>query len=727
MNRIAFVTVPFRGHFDYLYSAAKQWKDQGKQVYFIICGWKKFPQPMINTIDAIDHVYIQTNYELKETYSAKFNIERCNALKDKFQDYIDEIGGVDCIIYDFFAIEAAKVAKKKRIYSVCSIPAVVGFKNTSLKNTIKYGKKDREINVSDMFLMPGCENILWHPKEFCGDHVSNFTSVTLSKPSLSKKDELLIYVCLGTVVTGNLWNQNENVKPFVEFLFNAINEFASENESTSDYKSIQFIFSIPHQLKHFKSILKKLSHVTLVENVDQMEILKKASLFITHGGGNSFREALCSKTPMMIIPFFGDQSETSSYVIDKDIGKGYSCKTLQEGDNYFRSRLSTIDEVKEELYVMIEKLPKFQSNFENISECKLFSEFVPNVRLCWKEGDVLFGTNEDRKRFASIYKMEDFFKIGNEEPFHKIFSHTNSLPKIIDQYNDVVRKENISKIKTTNITYLKYIKEYDEYLRKSIEHFPKDISTLSSKMVLFEMCLEGMMFILNKGHTIHFAIGHFDKDKNFATNIELMHIKKYWNLFKNQTIFYIINDNNNISRNDRWIYKMMKRKIKFENISHYYDSLFTIMNSFCNSRKLLFEGRIKSENSMNEKLNNNEDINDIIAFRIVYPWSYDLYLIASDLDKYFEQENIHIFQKRISERGKVIHLYAKENDTNVIFEIQLWTSLLRQCLEYEHDSLYKKSKTEKLSKEAILQSFMIRMKEHELQNILDQNRILNVK
>ena len=150
MNRIAFVTVPFRGHFDYFYSAAKQWKDQGKQVYFIICGWKKFPQPMINTIDAIDHVYIQTNYELKETYRAKFNIERCNALKDKFQDYIDEIRGVDCIIYDFFAIEAAKVAKKKRIYSVCSIPAVVGFKNTSLKNTIKYGKKDGEINVSDV-------------------------------------------------------------------------------------------------------------------------------------------------------------------------------------------------------------------------------------------------------------------------------------------------------------------------------------------------------------------------------------------------------------------------------------------------------------------------------------------------------------------------------------------------------------------------------------------------
>ena len=57
-----------------------------------------------------------------------------------------------------------------------------------------------------------------------------------------------------------------------------------------------------------KSVLKKYPANWTVKNyVNQQEVLSKAGLFITHGGSNSFHEAVLFKVPMLIIPFFGDQ------------------------------------------------------------------------------------------------------------------------------------------------------------------------------------------------------------------------------------------------------------------------------------------------------------------------------------------------------------------------------------------------------------------------------------
>jgi UDP:flavonoid glycosyltransferase YjiC (YdhE family) len=55
-------------------------------------------------------------------------------------------------------------------------------------------------------------------------------------------------------------------------------------------------------------------------NVDQQKVLSHADVFVTHGGANSVHEAVLSQVPMVVTPFFGDQTLTSRRVEQLGIG-----------------------------------------------------------------------------------------------------------------------------------------------------------------------------------------------------------------------------------------------------------------------------------------------------------------------------------------------------------------------------------------------------------------------
>lgn len=67
------------------------------------------------------------------------------------------------------------------------------------------------------------------------------------------------------------------------------------------------------------------SNIHLRTFVDQKKVLVEASLFVTHGGMNSFTEALCSRTPMLFVPQEGDQHLVSE--VGEGLGLG---KTVDE-------------------------------------------------------------------------------------------------------------------------------------------------------------------------------------------------------------------------------------------------------------------------------------------------------------------------------------------------------------------------------------------------------------
>ncbi len=102
-----------------------------------------------------------------------------------------------------------------------------------------------------------------------------------------RSERPVVYISLGTVIKGA-----------VSFFQNCIDAFRDEN--------IDVIISVGQKfdVKKLKSIS---SNIHIYHSVPQLEVLKIADVFVTHGGMNSISEALVYGTPMVIIPFVSDQ------------------------------------------------------------------------------------------------------------------------------------------------------------------------------------------------------------------------------------------------------------------------------------------------------------------------------------------------------------------------------------------------------------------------------------
>lgn len=57
--------------------------------------------------------------------------------------------------------------------------------------------------------------------------------------------------------------------------------------------------------------------------VNQLAVLKRADLVITHGGNNTFVESLYYGKPMIVLPLFGDQHDNGTRVEDLKIGRSF--------------------------------------------------------------------------------------------------------------------------------------------------------------------------------------------------------------------------------------------------------------------------------------------------------------------------------------------------------------------------------------------------------------------
>lgn len=56
------------------------------------------------------------------------------------------------------------------------------------------------------------------------------------------------------------------------------------------------------------------------QSVDQLTVLERADLFITHGGMNSVNEALCYTMPMVVVPMADDQPMVGARIVELGLG-----------------------------------------------------------------------------------------------------------------------------------------------------------------------------------------------------------------------------------------------------------------------------------------------------------------------------------------------------------------------------------------------------------------------
>lgn len=125
----------------------------------------------------------------------------------------------------------------------------------------------------------------------------------------------LVYLSLGTVVTSRrLWSgklaelgkpqglENCTGKSFCQHVFRAC------FEALGGAKDIIALVSTGIDVDDALEGLPPLPANFMVrKGVPQLEVLKRAEAFITHGGANSMNEALRLKVPMAVVPVFGDQ------------------------------------------------------------------------------------------------------------------------------------------------------------------------------------------------------------------------------------------------------------------------------------------------------------------------------------------------------------------------------------------------------------------------------------
>lgn len=116
--------------------------------------------------------------------------------------------------------------------------------------------------------------------------------------------EKLIYISMGTVFSNNL-------PLYIKFI-EAIKLI--EHSSTNKFKlsDLSFVISTGSTYNDLKSLqdsneLTIPPNVLLLPSVPQLDILKRASLFVTHCGMNSANEAVYYAVPMVAIPISADQ------------------------------------------------------------------------------------------------------------------------------------------------------------------------------------------------------------------------------------------------------------------------------------------------------------------------------------------------------------------------------------------------------------------------------------
>jgi len=111
----------------------------------------------------------------------------------------------------------------------------------------------------------------------------------------------VVYISLGTVLKGA-----------VSFFQNCIEAFRGED--------VDVIISVGRKFKRKK--LKSIpSNIRIYDSVPQLEVLKMADAFVTHGGMNSVSEALVYGTPMVVIPFVSDQPVNAQCIEKLGVGR----------------------------------------------------------------------------------------------------------------------------------------------------------------------------------------------------------------------------------------------------------------------------------------------------------------------------------------------------------------------------------------------------------------------
>lgn len=171
------------------------------------------------------------------------------------------------------------------------------------------------LDIMDIFFKKEGLNLVYTSKEFQPDAQSFDSSFKFIGPSISKREEAfdfsfndnsmkrkLIYISMGTINNNCIDFYKKCIDAFSKEGFNVVVSVGSKTD----------IASLGHIPENF-----------VVKNyIPQLEVLKKADVFISHGGLNSVSEALYFGVPVVCIPQANDQPMVMRQLVQAGAGLG---------------------------------------------------------------------------------------------------------------------------------------------------------------------------------------------------------------------------------------------------------------------------------------------------------------------------------------------------------------------------------------------------------------------
>lgn len=501
-KKVLVFSPPFSGHLNILKEMIKDTKNNFTY-HLVITGWTNIT-PDLSGLETIS-VSILDGGELKETDPALWTFPRAVKLLPDTLKLVDDFKP-DVIIYDFFSIEGNLAGRLREIPYWCSIPALIGpndnfeYCQKKLSDSInqsalaelkqKYGLKigdDGVEMISDGFHLPGQINLIWSfieitPSDFMNHRqdlpyvfVGNLRGDNYEKSNY-KNNKPLIYFSLGTVVMNNLWNQQadtrEKLKKFIKDL--------SDRWSEKDYQVI-FITQGKHVLDKYPQ------NWWVYDSVDQVEVLSRADVFITHGGSNGFHEAIMQKVPMLLIPFFGDQllvAQTAEKLgIGLQVGGSSSIDTHSSKDFLNNELVDNLDRRVAEVL----NSDRFASQYIEIELSRFPVRELLFAGLPHKEGELVIGSayNIPKAKEELPIRVADYLELlgvdDDDLPSQKVKNIVSVLKALTAKCTTLADKEFVilnlfSRLYRLHLPLSSEKEPQIEFVKKHLDHLGGSIT-----------------------------------------------------------------------------------------------------------------------------------------------------------------------------------------------------------------------------------------------------------